>query len=321
MITIADFYPPKKREKNEPSYMKKEYYNMLLLQKAMNIFDYQNLPPTIEKFYLELSLLMNGTVGIIRHDDELIAVRGGYSGTPNIYGIGEKYTYAQNKVNGTRDVDIDIVVGRNNILGLPFYPIIEYCSSKMTDIDTSIDIAIINTRMTNIIGVQNEAQKKQVDILLDKMTAGQYTSVVDDKLIENGLSINKMLDRGDVSDKISILLQAREDFLSQYLYEIGIALDGKAKKAQLISDELQGYEDYSAIGVDDMLAERIIMCDKINEMFGTDITVSLKKYCQSEERIENKSVDGSADVSADKSTDDEQNANTESANNEKEVEE
>ena len=319
MITIADFYPPKNREKNEPSYMKKEYYNMLLLQKAMHIFDYQNLPPTIEKFYLELSLLMNGTVGIIRHDDELIAVRGGYSGTPNTYGIGEKYTYAQNKVNGTKDIDIDIVVGRNNILGLPFYPIIEYGSSKLADIDTSIDIAIINTRMTNIIGVQNEAQKKQVDILLDKMTAGQYTSVVDDKLIENGLTVNKMLDRGDVSDKISILLQAREDFLSQYLYEIGIALDGKAKKAQLISDELQGYEDYSAIGVDDMLTERIIMCDKINEMFGTDITVSLKKYCQSEERIENESVDGSADVSADKSADDEQNANT-SADNEKEVE-
>ena len=111
MITIQDFYPPKKREKNEPSYMKKEYYNMLLLQKAMNIFDYQNLPPTIEKFYLELSLLMNGTVGIIQHDDELIAVRGGYSGTPNTYGIGEKYTYAQNKINGTKDVDVDIVVG------------------------------------------------------------------------------------------------------------------------------------------------------------------------------------------------------------------
>lgn len=320
MITIQDFYPPKKKEKNDPSYMKKEYYNMLLLQKAMNIFDYQNLPPSIEKFYLELSLLMNGTVGIIRHDDELIAVRGGYSGQPNTYGIGVKYTHAQNNVNGTNDVDVDIVVGRNNILGLPFYPVIEYGSNKLAEIDTSIDIAIVNTRLTNIIGVQNETQKKQVDILLDKMAAGQYTSVVDDKLIENGLSINKMLDRGDVSDKISILLQAREDFLSQYLYEIGIALDGKAKKAQLISDELQGYEDYSAIGVDDMLTERIIMCDKINEMFGTNITVSLKKYCQSEERIEDKQADKSADESADESADDEQNVDTEYADNEKGVE-
>ena len=306
MITIQNFYPPKKKEKNDASYMKKEYYNMLLLQKALNIFDYENLPDTIEKFFLEMSLLISGTVGVVKHADELIAVRGGYSGHPNVYNLGTDYTFSNNSFSGTKKIGEDIVVGRNNVLGLPFYPIIEYASDKLSSIDTSIDIAIVNTRLTNLIGVQNEVQKKQVDVLIEKMQKGQYTSVIDDKLIENGLTVNKMLERGDISDNMTALLQTREDFLSQYLYEIGISLDSKMKKAQVISDELQGYEDYSAVGVNDMLEERRKMCDSINDMFGTNIKVELKSYCQSEERIEQES-ENTDEKSAEKTDEEEQN--------------
>lgn len=228
-----------------------------LLRKSVDIYKYEFTPDNLDFVFFEMALNIEGVCGITKKDNGTpIFVSGGFSGELNDYGIGKNFTFGNVNFTGTRKVDKDIYVCKNNKLFIPnIYKIRKY-SRTLDEIDKSLNIGIIHVRMTDLIGCEDDIQVNQINEAIEKVVEGKVAVPVTEGMFNdyeiNVFSLRKDNDTRELVD----LLQVREDVLSRYCHEIGVSLSTKIKKAQVSEKELSGYEYYSAIDILDGLEER-----------------------------------------------------------------
>ena len=77
------------------------------------------------------------------------------------------------------------------------------------------------------------------------------------------------------SNYIPMILQAYDNVLARVCREIGINITNVMKKAQVISPEVNGYENYTQIFLDDMISTIQETFSKVNEKWGRNWNVTL----------------------------------------------
>ena len=127
----------------------------------------------------------------------------------------------------------------------------------------------------------SDSERKQLDDVFNNIKKGDMTyTVLQKKTIEelvNGegrLPIDLTGKSGD-SNYIPMILQAYDNVLARVCREIGINITNVMKKAQVISPEVNGYENYTQIFLDDMLKNITDTFERVNEKWGRDWKVSL----------------------------------------------
>ena len=84
------------------------------------------------------------------------------------------------------------------------------------------------------------------------------------------------------------MIEARENLLNAFYQDIGVRTVWN-KKGNMVSDEVGGNQPLLLQNVSDMLNQRKIMCEKINNLYGIKITVDLApelKYNEEKEEEE-----------------------------------
>ena len=74
---------------------------------------------------------------------------------------------------------------------------------------------------------------------------------------------------------------------------LGIDITSKDKKAQTSSDEVNAYETYSKVTLNDKLTARKKLAEDINKLYGTEIEVDLNEFYK-EEKKNNDSIGDNA---------------------------
>ena len=179
-----------------------------LLKRFMNLFKFDNVDETINERELMLSIIFNDSYMIIEHDGVLRNVYGGLAGEMDFYGYPTHYLWTTGYDSGDNLIS-DGVVGHSNSLWTPLAPTILYYAKKLANLDTSLEIASINTRITPIYGASSDAERKALDECFNDMIKGKTHSYLIKKnltelLNENGnMSIDLTGKIGDISQEFN----------------------------------------------------------------------------------------------------------------------
>ena len=243
-----------------------KHYQML----ALNRYRWENLPNGIESRYIEEMLYDNGECAMFDHPDlGLCILRSSSRENLNIYGEPTKLTLTG--FNEHRTVMMDECVRiMNNDLALPTLPNIVYYARRMAEID---DIIMQNLRQQRVpyLFATDENNSFSMKSLYDRMYQGEPAIFIDKEMLK-GEPENVMViptTAPYLVDKLQIQKQEMERELLTFL-GINNTLE---KKERLLVDETNSNNQFIKMASDIGYKQRQLACQKMNEMFGLNISV------------------------------------------------
>lgn len=298
-----------------------------LRQLHYSMFEYGNLPETVDPLYIETYLQEADPDGYIAwwrlSESEAspgfpvgsLIVSSATLGTDlNPYGEGAEVICVTR--NGhehkfkNRYTD-DVVVGFNNILKTPCFDILTDAAT-LAEVDLSIMYLIYYTRLYPIFKAADEKTRDKIITAFKNMELGKPLTIIDKPLLEElGIETQSIsmetLTNPELSRVIQYTSKLREDIKRWHYTKYGQTINSSSKLAQETVDEVNGAVSASLIIPLSMLAARRKMIDEVNAKFGTDITVDLSGAWRAEvTRYEE--ISGEADIDG---TETEDNTETE----------
>ena len=271
------FFDSQLAKKNPMDYVKDKklsanaYINYMAIR-LQKMFKYTNLPETIPREMLEYYLMINGTCFISEYDGNLYAFTGSFGGEPDAYYRPTRYVVANPALKMSKDFDIksDGVLIRNDSIWQGLYPLMARYASLMAENILTLRSADVMLRVIAMLTAPDDKTRAAAEAYLKKLEDGEFGVIAENRFFE-GIKM-----QSPPSNNGSYLTQFIE--LHQYLKgsfynEIGLNANFNMKREALGDGESSLNEDSLLPLCDEMLRCRQEDIKKVNEMFGTDITV------------------------------------------------
>ena len=260
------------------------YWFWKLLNFCMTIFDYEGLPDSLPKREIESNLLLTGHDVVFEYKGDLITCNTCLYGI-DLYFNPTSATFANPSIKEYIKLDIgrncDIIYNsslKDNVLYIysdgSMLSFIRRYSRLLADVESTLDIHMINSRLTSYPVASTDNIMQNIKQFFKKVRAGKTAIITDDAIIQQFRSVD--INRANIHDGINDWLVARDKILEMFFRDIGVKFYNP-KKAQVSEDELQVNNQMLIISLDDMLQERKAGIDRINKMFGTNITVDISE--------------------------------------------
>lgn len=248
--------------------------NFNMLSKTLRMFKYNGLPETIPQRFLELFLQTHGHICFARHDDALYIYAGNFGGKPTVYYIPEEYIVANGPQHFSANLKIDeeCVVMANDSMYLGLMPMNNIYASQIADNLSSIKVANINSRIVSIITANTDDDKTAADVFIKNIENGELSAILSDDFAE-GFSAIPYAAKG--ADLIQQLIELHQYLRGTWYQELGLSAVFNMKREALSENEVNASDEILFPLIDDMLKCRREALEKVNAMFGTDITVEL----------------------------------------------
>lgn len=264
-----------------------QYYNRLM-ELSMSMFEWKNLPDTIDERYLELGLFSSGCMVFFK-DDVIgeLALNMTYQGGFDIYGEPTKRrAYSRyNQFQTTLDKDNSVIIW-NNMLRTNSALDVQMFAYRLYNLDRIVDINA-NAQKTPVLITCDEKQKLTMKNLYLQYE-GNYPVIFGDSNLDiKSLSVLKT-DAPFVSDKIYDL---KVKIWNEALTYLGISNINTTKKERMITDEVIRNQGGTIASRYSRLESRRRAVKKINKMFGLNITVDYREDFQGAD-IENDTLGG-----------------------------
>lgn len=259
---------------NNITYM--QYFNRLT-ELAISMFEWQNLPPTVDPRYIELHLFQNGSM-VYFNDDVVgnLCLDCLPNGSFDVYGNPVNRRAYSSYNNYQRDLNEDnSVIIWNNYLRTNSITDIKLYSKRLYLLDRIIDVNA-NAQKTPVL-VQGTEKQRLTLLNLYKEFDGNAPFIFGDKNLD--LNALKSLNTGApyVADKI---YQLKTQIWNEALTYLGISNINIQKKERLITDEVTRNQAGTIASRYSRLQARREAVDKINAMFGTNISVYYREDFQ-----------------------------------------
>lgn len=244
----------------------RQYYNRLT-ELSISMFEWKNLPDTVDPRFLELTLFTDGQA--VFFEDEVLgylALQNSKSGKFNVYRVpAERRAFA---VNGyQKDLsDKDSVIIFNNYLHSNSRLDVEMFARRLWNLDRAIDVNA-NAQKTPVLIQCDETQRLTMLNLYKKYDGNEPFIFGDKNLNPNAIKTLKT-DAPYVADK---LYQLKTQIWNEALTYLGISNINIAKKERLITDEVTRNQGGTIASRYSRLEARRDACRQINKMFGLDI--------------------------------------------------
>ena len=260
------YYNFRNKEKCVTSYV--EY----MLARTRRMFKYTGLPDTIPDVFLERYLQRNGECIIAEHNGQLYAFCGGLGGVYNEYYFPTKYIVANPYLNFSKEYTIgtDCVLIRNDTEMQGLLPMCSKYASLLVENDLTMRIADINRRVPAIAKVHSDNQKQGFDLLMKRVEDGDLNMSIQDNW-EDMFTTLPFVDSS--TTHITEYIEFTQYIKAQWFNELGVRMSHNMKREALSASEIASGDDMIRSLPEDMLECRKEALDKVNEMFGTKISV------------------------------------------------
>lgn len=248
-----------------------------LTELSISMFEWRNLPPTVDARYIELQLFESGCV--VYFDDDVIGntcLNCLYNGQFDVYGnptsrmAYSKYNNYQKRLNQ----DNSVVIWNNYLRTNSIMQVRQY-ALRLYNLDRIIDVNA-NAQKTPVL-VQATEKQRLTMLNLYKEYDGNAPFIFGDRDIDfQGLkAINT--DAPYICDKI---YQLKTQIWNEALTYLGISNINIQKKERLITDEVTRNQGGTIASRYSRLESRREAVKKINKMFGTNIDVNYREDFQ-----------------------------------------
>ena len=245
------------------------YISDYLLNNALSIFKYDGLPDNVKAVDLEKNLLRFGKILFAKWHDEFYIFSYSDTGKQNYLGEYDHFQvnnpYIQcNEVfsddNAVRIFNTDTHEPLINLMGM--------YSELLTESYITLNMADINSRIPFFISARDNATKTSAEIFVKQILDGKQGVIAEQPLFES-LKINPLTDH----ENISQIVELNKFFYSDYFQKIGLT-----NLYNNVHDRISATEtEFTATSiypyVDNMKRNRDTAVEKINAMFGLNVSV------------------------------------------------
>ena len=238
------------------------YYNNFV-ELAVAMFEWKNLPDTVDPRFLELTLLTDGMcVFFYEEDIGYLALRTMIGGQLSVYNIPlQRNAYAANGFNRMLNGENSVLIF-NNQLRMPMKATLENYALELYEIDRTIDVNV-KAQKTPVLLKCTEAQRLTLKNLYMQYDGNQPFIFADKGLDPEAITC---INTGApyISDK---LMQLKIQKYNEVLTYLGITNTSYQKKERLVSDESIRAQGGTIANRYSRLNARRQAADEINRMF------------------------------------------------------
>jgi hypothetical protein len=256
----------------------KDYALNTFMQRVLcmtsKMFEYTGTPETMPPVELEKILQTSGNVGIAKVNGDLYALQGSRGGECDAYYRGKDFVVANPwlKLDKTFKIGDDIVVINNTPFADSILPIIGKYGVLYTDAVITLNMTSILTRITMLISASDDKTRQSAESFLQKILDGDF-SVVGENAFFKG--VNMQTPPTQSNQQITQMIELLQYYKASMFNDLGLNANYNMKRERLNTQEVSMNIDALMPFVDSMLTERVEGVKRVNEMFGTDITVTL----------------------------------------------
>lgn len=290
-------------------------YVAYMLDRTNSMFEYTNLPPTIPSYMLELYLQIFGYASFINITESdlkstttspagLYIFFGGIGGERDLYYRPTLFIASNPQLKNSINADIiwssptDVVVSStrpcvlmkndSNMNGL--LPLFNRYATQLVENDISIHSAQINARAQIGICVNTDSERDAAQKYLDGLEAGKLGILGKSAFLE-GITVSNVSVQS--ANLIIQLIELQQYLKASWFNDLGLNANFNMKREYLSEQEIATTTDVLLPLVDDMLECRKRAVDLINEIFGTNITVSKSSaWANKEQEVMNSLMEG-----------------------------
>ena len=175
-------------DKDSIRFMHRNY----LLSKVITMFEYEGLPETIPQYNLEDILLRGGHCLItpvdvketdVPFESGLYALHGNGGGEPNPYYYPTQYVVANPFLNISKTYTIgdNNVLAKNTSFFFPLLPLIEYTAHQLTENETTLNVAMVNTRIMTILTANDSTVAEACKKYMENIKNGEMSFITDNR--------------------------------------------------------------------------------------------------------------------------------------------
>ena len=258
---------------NNASYI--QYYDRLT-ELSISMFEWRNLPDTVDPRFLELTLFANGMAVFFKDEvEDFLALQCAISGPLNVYRIPiRRRAYAVNGYNRELD-DKNSVIIYNNMLHKNSMLDVRMFARELYNLDRAISVNA-NAQKTPILIRCDENQRLTLENLYMDYDGNKPVIYGDKGLNPNALSVLKT-DAPYVADKLYTLKTQKWNEALTYL---GISNVNITKRERLITDEVTRNQGGTIASRYSRLQSRRMACEQINKMFGLNVQCDYREDFQ-----------------------------------------
>lgn len=259
---------------NKLTYMQ---YIRRLTELSTSMFEWKNVPESVDTRYLEMQLFYNGSA-IYFNDDVMgdlclsCAVNGGFDvyGNPKERRAYSRYNNYYRILNEKNSVIIwNNYIRTNSVLDVKMF------ARRLYNLDRIIDINA-NAQKTPVL-VQASEKQRLVLLNVYKEFDGNAPVIFGDKNLDiNGLKVFST----NAPYNCDKLYQLKTQIWNEALTYLGISNVNIQKKERLITDEVTRNQGGTVASRYSRLEARRLAVEKINDMFGTNIEVNYREDFQ-----------------------------------------
>jgi hypothetical protein len=259
-------------ELNNAAYI--QYYDRLT-ELSISMFEWRNLPDTVDPRFLELTLFANGMAVFFKDEDDYLALQCAISGPLDVYRIPvRRRAYAVNGFNRELDNTNSVII-YNNMLHKNSMLDVRMFARELYNLDRAISVNA-NAQKTPILIRCTENERLSLENLYMQFDGNKPIIYGDKQLNPNSLTVLKT-DAPYVADKLYTLKTQKWNEALTYL---GISNVTITKRERLITDEVTRNQGGTIASRYSRLESRRNACKQINKMFGLDIQCDYREDYQ-----------------------------------------
>lgn len=251
-----------------------QYYDRLT-ELSISMFEWRNLPDTVDPRFLELTLFANGMAVFFKDEDDYLALQCAISGPLDVYRIPvRRRAYAVNGFNRELDNKNSVII-YNNMLHKNSMFDVRMFARDLYNLDRAISVNA-NAQKTPILIRCTENERLSLENLYMQFDGNKPIIYGDKQLNPNSLTVLKT-DAPYVADKLYTLKTQKWNEALTYL---GISNVNITKRERLITDEVTRNQGGTIASRYSRLESRRQACKHINLMFGLDIQCDYREDYQ-----------------------------------------
>ena len=264
-----------------------KYYFEYLFCRTQKIFKYSNLPDTIDPDMLERYLQLNGVACITKYKDKLFAFNGSLGGEqdvyyrPTLFVVSNPHldkTFSKNIVIASQLVDYNKqptdsqpgVLMRNDTEWVGLAPLIARYAVLMAENCLTIRSADVMLRIIALITAKSDKTLRSAQDYLRRLENGEF-GVIGDSSFSEG--INMQSPPSNNGSYLTQFIELQQYLKGSFFAEIGLRANYNMKREAIGTGESSMDEDAILPLVDNMLECRQKDVEKINQLYGTTISV------------------------------------------------